>query len=222
VSSSPAGWAGNLDGVVVDVVLPVSSSVVMTAHGPLFGVVPCALLSLVGRVAFPLAAFANRPPRRAAVTRFVTARVRVQRLRLAGQHRRCGEPGAVGVETARPATCQEPDPAHPAHRTGRRARQPLRPADPAPPGPMPGSTRSPPRSPQCAPCQHRQTDPQRRLRRAHDQRASRNQYQPVISFDATRPAPGSKKLPAVPARWPFAAADPSRLCRRGWRSLHHR
>lgn len=44
--------------LVVDVLLPVPSSLVMIAHGALFGVVLGALLSLIGRVGFALLGFA--------------------------------------------------------------------------------------------------------------------------------------------------------------------
>src|SRR5918997_5358888 len=44
--------------LVVDVLLPVPSSLVMVAHGALFGVLGGALLSLFGSVASALAAFA--------------------------------------------------------------------------------------------------------------------------------------------------------------------
>lgn len=44
----PAAWIG-VGLLVVDIVLPVPSSVVMLAHGALFGIVPGAALSLLGR-----------------------------------------------------------------------------------------------------------------------------------------------------------------------------
>lgn len=59
--------------LLVDVVLPVPSSVVMVAHGALFGLLPGALLSLVGGVGATLLGFAVGRRGRTAVERLTTA-----------------------------------------------------------------------------------------------------------------------------------------------------
>lgn len=65
--TDPSGWlnrggvVGALIGVsllIADVVLPVPSSLVMIAHGALFGIVPGTLLSLIGSVGATLVGFA--------------------------------------------------------------------------------------------------------------------------------------------------------------------
>ena len=59
--------------LVADVVLPIPSSLVMVAHGTLFGVVPGALLSIAGSVASALVAFAIGRAGTGVIRRFVTA-----------------------------------------------------------------------------------------------------------------------------------------------------
>lgn len=59
--------------LVADVVLPIPSSLVMVAHGTLFGVVPGALLSIAGSVASALFAFAIGRAGTNVIRRFVTA-----------------------------------------------------------------------------------------------------------------------------------------------------
>lgn len=65
--TDPSGWlnrggvVGALIGIsllIADVVLPVPSSLVMIAHGALFGIVPGTLLSLIGSVGATLVGFA--------------------------------------------------------------------------------------------------------------------------------------------------------------------
>jgi uncharacterized membrane protein YdjX (TVP38/TMEM64 family) len=80
-----AGVAAALVGVgllVVDVLLPVPSSVVMVAHGALFGLVPGAALSLLGGVAATLVGFALGRRGRAVVERVTTPAQRAEADRL--------------------------------------------------------------------------------------------------------------------------------------------
>ncbi len=80
-----AGVATALLGVgllTADVVLPVPSSVVMVAHGALFGLVPGAALSLLGGVSAALVGFALGRRGRAAVERVTTPAQRARADRL--------------------------------------------------------------------------------------------------------------------------------------------
>jgi uncharacterized membrane protein YdjX (TVP38/TMEM64 family) len=58
--------------LIADVVLPIPSSLVMAAHGALFGVVPGALLSIVGSTAAALTGFALGRAGNDVLRRFVT------------------------------------------------------------------------------------------------------------------------------------------------------
>lgn len=58
--------------LIADVVLPVPSSLVMAAHGALFGIVPGALLSIVGSTAAALTGFALGRAGNDVIRRFVT------------------------------------------------------------------------------------------------------------------------------------------------------
>ena len=58
--------------LIADVVLPVPSSVIMVAHGALFGIVTGSLLSLIGSVGCALAGFAIGRAGRDTVRRFVS------------------------------------------------------------------------------------------------------------------------------------------------------
>lgn len=82
--------------LVADVVLPVPSSLVMVAHGALFGVVGGTVLSLAGSVASALTAFAIGRAGNGAVRRFVTPR----------EHERAGALlarwGVVAIAVSRP------------------------------------------------------------------------------------------------------------------------
>jgi uncharacterized membrane protein YdjX (TVP38/TMEM64 family) len=80
-----AGVAAALLGVgllIVDVLLPVPSSVVMVAHGALFGLVPGAALSLLGGVSATLVGFALGRRGRGVVERVTTPAQRAQADRL--------------------------------------------------------------------------------------------------------------------------------------------
>ncbi len=82
--------------LVADVFLPVPSSLVMAAHGALFGGVLGTLLSLVGSVASALTAFAVGRAGSGAIRRFVTE----------GEHERAGTLlerwGVVAIAVTRP------------------------------------------------------------------------------------------------------------------------
>ena len=82
--------------LVADVFLPIPSSLVMLAHGTLFGVAGGTLLSLIGSVASALTAFAVGRAGQGAVRRFVTER----------EHARAGALlerwGVVAIAVTRP------------------------------------------------------------------------------------------------------------------------
>jgi uncharacterized membrane protein YdjX (TVP38/TMEM64 family) len=82
--------------LIADVLLPVPSSLVMVAHGALFGVAGGSMLSLVGSVASALTAFAIGRAGNGAVRRFVTV----------GEHERAGALlerwGALAIAVTRP------------------------------------------------------------------------------------------------------------------------
>lgn len=82
--------------LIADVVLPVPSSLVMVAHGALFGALGGTLLSLAGSVASALTAFAIGRAGDGAIRRFVTER----------EHMRAGELlarwGVVAIAVTRP------------------------------------------------------------------------------------------------------------------------
>ncbi len=82
--------------LVADVFLPVPSSLVMAAHGALFGGVLGTLLSLVGSVASALTAFAVGRAGSGAIRRFVTE----------GEHERAGTLlerwGVIAIAVTRP------------------------------------------------------------------------------------------------------------------------
>jgi uncharacterized membrane protein YdjX (TVP38/TMEM64 family) len=82
--------------LIADVVLPIPSSLVMIAHGALFGVAGGTAVSLVGSVASALTAFAIGRAGNGVVRRFVTA----------SEHERAGALlerwGAVAIAVSRP------------------------------------------------------------------------------------------------------------------------
>lgn len=82
--------------LIADVFLPVPSSLVMVAHGALFGVVTGTLLSLVGSVASALTGFAVGRAGNKVIRRFVTER----------EHERAGAMlerwGVVAIAVSRP------------------------------------------------------------------------------------------------------------------------
>jgi uncharacterized membrane protein YdjX (TVP38/TMEM64 family) len=90
-----AGFIGVLL-LVADVFLPIPSSLVMLAHGTLFGVAGGTLLSILGSVASALTAFAVGRAGKGAVRRFVTER----------EHERAGALlerwGVIAIAVTRP------------------------------------------------------------------------------------------------------------------------
>lgn len=93
------GWLAAVAGVVLlvaDVVLPVPSSLVMVAHGALFGVVTGATLSLLGSAGATLAGYAIGRSGARWLERFVPAAERAQADRLLAQW------GALAVVATRP------------------------------------------------------------------------------------------------------------------------
>jgi uncharacterized membrane protein YdjX (TVP38/TMEM64 family) len=94
-----AGWVAALIGVgllVADVALPVPSSVVMVAHGALFGLLPGAGLSVLGGLGATLAGFALGRRGRGAVQRIATT------AQLARADRLLTRWGWLGIALTRP------------------------------------------------------------------------------------------------------------------------
>lgn len=94
-----AGWVAALIGVgllVADVALPVPSSVVMVAHGALFGLLPGAGLSVLGGLGATLAGFTLGRRGRAVVQRIATT------AQLARADRLLTRWGWLGIAVTRP------------------------------------------------------------------------------------------------------------------------
>lgn len=82
--------------LVLDVLLPVPSSIVMTAHGALFGVVVGTLLSTFGGIGAALVGAAIGRAGRPLVARFVSVEERVRSMRLIDRW------GAIAIVVTRP------------------------------------------------------------------------------------------------------------------------
>jgi uncharacterized membrane protein YdjX (TVP38/TMEM64 family) len=98
-SMRAAGWLAALIGVgllVCDVALPVPSTVVMVAHGALFGLLPGAALSVLGGVGATVLGFAIGRRGRGVVARLTTPRQRDRADRLLGRW------GALAIVLTRP------------------------------------------------------------------------------------------------------------------------
>ena len=96
---SGARWAAALAGVtllVADVVLPIPASLVMIAHGTLFGTLGGALLSVIGSVASALVAFAVGRAGTPAIRRIVTESEHERASKLLGRW------GVVAIAATRP------------------------------------------------------------------------------------------------------------------------
>ena len=95
-AAGPLAGAIGVGLLIADVVLPVPSSVIMIAHGALFGIWIGSLLSLVGSVGCSLAGFAIGRAGRATVRRFVTDAEYARASRLLERW------GTVGIVATRP------------------------------------------------------------------------------------------------------------------------